>query len=71
MEHGHVRNRTIKREYDTFSGVTSEGKKVEANYCSSELSVAEKYCKHCGEYVSTEAFGLIGFCICPQCKEFW
>jgi hypothetical protein len=71
MEHGEERNRTIKRQHDTANMVTASGEKVSIDYCSSELSVAEKYCSHCEEWVSTESLGIIGFAICPQCNNYW
>lgn len=70
-KHGEERNRHIKRTYDDINVVAGSGEKMNIEYCSSELTVSEKYCEHCGEYVSTESIGLLGFCVCPQCHEIW
>ena len=67
LEHGQERNRHVKKTYSKLDAVTGSGKSVSIEYCDSELSVAEKYCQECKEFVSTEAMGIFGFAFCPQC----
>ncbi len=71
MEHGQERNRHVKRTYTKLNAETTSGKSVSIEYCDSELSVAEKYCKYCDEFVSTESMGIFGFVFCPQCHNNW
>lgn len=70
-EHGQERNRHMHREQTTSNFETADGKPFEVTYFSSELSVAEKYCKHCDEWVSTKPLGIMGFAWCPKCMNYW
>jgi len=62
MKHGQERNRHIERTLDTFSGQTPNGEAVEVCYCDSELTVSERFCGNCNEWVSTKGGGLLGHC---------
>lgn len=71
LEHGQERNRRMERQYSEQNFKTLDGKPLNISFCSSELSVAEKYCKHCNDWVSTESLGIIGFIVCPDCNNKW
>jgi hypothetical protein len=67
--HGKERNRHLHRELSIQQFKTAEGNVV-VSY-SEELTVAERYCNPCGEWVSTKALGLMGHVMCPQCHSLW
>lgn len=70
-EHGAERNRRVERKHTKQKFETTSGKPFEVSYCSSELSVAEKFCSHCDEWVCTKPLGIFGFVMCPKCSERW
>lgn len=69
-QHGAERNRRLERQYQTDEFRTASGP-VSLTYCSDELTVAERYCGQCKEWVSTQPLGLLGHVWCPQCKSAW
>jgi hypothetical protein len=69
--HGDERNRHIHTTHTTSNFVSASGEKYELNYCSSELTVVDKYCTHCAAWVSTKPLGIIGFIACPKCHRKW
>lgn len=71
MKHGEERNRERKQRFSSIDLKTADGEAMTIDYCSSELDVAEKWCEHCNDWVSTEGLGLFGFVLCPICKNEW
>lgn len=52
---------------ETF--ILSGRKEIRIETDASWCSVAEKWCPTCRQWVSTKPLGLLGFLICPNCKE--